>query len=143
VKLSRALRERGSKRRQRGGTAVEFTLVLPLFMLVLFGTIDAGRLVVSQVMLSYAVITGARLAGVSSTPTPLTNSIPAAVVAAAPLLNLSTGVVHYQINGGTTDAGTPVAGDTVRVYASYSYKPLVVPIFSQRTVNASAESVVQ
>ena len=117
--------------------------MLPLFMAVLFGTIDAGRLVVSHVMLSYAVITGARLAGVSSTPTPLSSSIPPAVVAAAPLLNLTTGVVHYQINGGGTDSGTPAPGDTVRVYASYAYKPLIVPIFSQRTVSASAESVVQ
>ena len=111
-------------------------------MLVLFGTIDAGRLIVSQVMLSYAVISGARLAGVSST-TNVLSTVQPAVVAAAPLLNLPTSAVHYQINGGGTDSGTPAAGDVVRVYASYNYQPLVVPIFSQRTVNASAESVVQ
>jgi Flp pilus assembly protein TadG len=137
---------RSREARQRGAGTVEFTLVLPLFMAVLFGAIDAGRLIVSHVMLSYAVIAGARLAGVSSTvagSSTVSSTVPAAVVAAAPLLNLTTGAVHYQINGGAADTGTPAPGNTVRVYASYSYQPLVMPIFSQRTVNASAESIVQ
>src|SRR3954470_21849843 len=112
--------------RQRGATAVEFALVLPILVGVLLGAIDAGRLVVSQCMLNYAVIAGARLASVSSTTSFAT--VQTAVVAAAPLLNLTTSAVHYQINTGAVDTGfgTLAAGNTVRVYANYAYKPLVL-----------------
>jgi len=129
--------------RQRGATAVEFALVLPIFVAVLFGAIDGGRLVVSQCMLNYAVIAGARLASVSSTSS--FGTVQTAVVAAAPLLNLTTSAVHYQIGSGAADTGfaTLAAGNTVRVYASYTYKPLVLSILKTKTLNGSGQIVVQ
>jgi Flp pilus assembly protein TadG len=129
--------------RQRGATAVEFALVLPIFVAVLFGAIDGGRLVVSQCMLNYAVIAGARLASVSSTTS--FSTVQTAVVTAAPLLNLTTSAVHYQINAGAADTGfaTLAAGNTVRVYASYTYKPLVLSILKTKTLNGSGQIVVQ
>jgi Flp pilus assembly protein TadG len=48
----------------RGQTLVEFALVLPIFLLVLFGIIDAGRLVYQNTTLSQAAREGARLASV-------------------------------------------------------------------------------
>jgi Flp pilus assembly protein TadG len=141
----RAKRSRAA--RQRGATAVEFALVLPVFVAVLFGAIDGGRLVVSQCMLNYAVIAGARLASVSSTAA-TTNpllTVQTAVVAAAPLLNLSTSAVHYQIGTGTADSGLSslATGNTIRVYASYSYRPLVLSTLGAKTLNASGQIVVQ
>jgi Flp pilus assembly protein TadG len=136
--------KRSPELNQRGATTVEFALVLPVLVAVLFGALDAGRLVVSKIMLNYAVIAGARLAAVSTT-TAFSPTVPDAVVAAAPLLNLSQSAVHYQIGAGATDTGfaTLATGSKIRVYASYSYKPLIVPIFSARTVSASGQSVVQ
>jgi Flp pilus assembly protein TadG len=133
--------------RQRGATAVEFALVLPVFVGVLFGAIDGARLVVSQCMLNYAVIAGARLASVSSTST--FSTVQTAVVAAAPLLGLSTNAVHYQIatttstSAADTGFGTQVPGNTIRVYASYVYKPLVLSILGTKTLNGSGQIVVQ
>jgi Flp pilus assembly protein TadG len=136
--------KRSAAARQRGSTAVEFALVLPLLIAVLFGAIDGGRLVVSQCMLNYAVIAGARLASVSSTGTSFT-PVQTAVVAAAPLLTLPTNAVHYQIGTGTADSGfaTLAAGNIIRVYASYNYRPLVLSKLGARTLNASGQIVVQ
>jgi len=46
----------------RGAAAVEFALVLPLLLLVLFGIIDFGRALNAQITLTQAAREGARLA---------------------------------------------------------------------------------
>jgi Flp pilus assembly protein TadG len=57
-------RQRSSSRnaRDRGATAVEFALVLPLLLLIVFGIIDFGRLLNAQLTLTQAAREGARLA---------------------------------------------------------------------------------
>ena len=52
----------GSPDRERGQTLVEFALVLPIFLLVVFGLIDVGRAVYTNSTLSQAAREGARLA---------------------------------------------------------------------------------
>ena len=118
-------------------------MVLPLFVGVLFGAIDGARLVVSQCMLNYAVIAGARLASVSSTTS--FSTVQTAVRAASPLLSLSASAIHYQIGTSAADTGfgTLAAGNTIRVYASYTYKPLVLAILGTKTLNGSGQIVVQ
>jgi Flp pilus assembly protein TadG len=138
---------RSREARQRGSTVVEFALVLPILMVVTFGAIDAGRLVVAKVELSYACIMGARLAAVSNTTAFTT--VQTAVVAAAPLLNLATTAVHYQIETGgvaaTADTGfsSRAAGSKIRVYSTYNYQPMLIKALSSRTVSASAQTVIQ
>jgi hypothetical protein len=51
-----------ASRRQRGQTLAEFALVLPIFLLVVFGLIDVGRFVYTDATLSQAAREGARLA---------------------------------------------------------------------------------
>jgi Flp pilus assembly protein TadG len=46
----------------RGAAAVEFALVLPLLLLILFGIIDFGRALNAQITLTQAAREGARLA---------------------------------------------------------------------------------
>ena len=56
---------RGSARRRaadRGAVAVEFALLLPVLMLLIFGLIDFGRALNAQITLSEAARAGARLA---------------------------------------------------------------------------------
>ena len=55
--------------RQRGQTGqglVEFALVIPIFLLMLFGVVDAGRYVYMNSVLSQAAREGARLAAVEA-----------------------------------------------------------------------------
>jgi Flp pilus assembly protein TadG len=54
------------RRRSRGQSLVEFALVLPIFILFLFGLIDGGRLVYQHSVLSQAAREGARLASVEA-----------------------------------------------------------------------------
>ena len=53
----RALISRGS---DRGAVAVEFALVLPLLLLILFGIIDFGRMLNAQITVNEAAREGAR-----------------------------------------------------------------------------------
>lgn len=55
-----------SRRRSRGQGLVEFALVLPIFLFMLFGLIDAGRLVYQNSVVSQAAREGARLASVEA-----------------------------------------------------------------------------
>jgi Flp pilus assembly protein TadG len=54
------------RRHQRGQALVEFALILPVFLLVLFGLIDAGRFVYMNSVLSQAAREGARVAAVEA-----------------------------------------------------------------------------
>jgi Flp pilus assembly protein TadG len=55
-----------SKPRAGGQTLVEFALILPIFLLVLFGLIDGGRFVFTDSILSQAAREGARLGAVEA-----------------------------------------------------------------------------
>jgi hypothetical protein len=48
------------KERDRGAAAVEFALVLPMVLLVVFGLIDFGRMLNAQITLTEAAREGAR-----------------------------------------------------------------------------------
>jgi Flp pilus assembly protein TadG len=54
-------RSGGRSARDRGAAAVEFALVLPLLLLLVFGIIDFGRALSAQITLTQAAREGARL----------------------------------------------------------------------------------
>jgi Flp pilus assembly protein TadG len=62
--MSRFIRIRRSDPRSRGQALVEFALVFPIFMLVLFGIIDVGRYVYVSNSLNEASREGARYGSV-------------------------------------------------------------------------------
>jgi Flp pilus assembly protein TadG len=53
--------------RDRGATAVEFALLLPVLLLLIFGLIDFGRALNAQITLTQAAREGARLASFGQT----------------------------------------------------------------------------
>jgi hypothetical protein len=54
------------RRRSPGQSLVEFALVLPIFLLLLFGLIDGARLIYQHTVLSQAAREGARVASVEA-----------------------------------------------------------------------------
>jgi Flp pilus assembly protein TadG len=65
-RLVRLLGVKGTHRRTRGQSLVEFALVLPIFILMLFGLVDMARLVHANSALSQAAREGARVASVQA-----------------------------------------------------------------------------
>lgn len=55
-------RSSGNAARDRGAAAVEFALLLPVLLLIVFGIIDFGRALNAQITLTQAAREGARLA---------------------------------------------------------------------------------
>jgi Flp pilus assembly protein TadG len=80
---------RGRTARDRGSAAVEFALVLPILLLILFGIIDFGRALNAQIELTGAARDGARLAALGYPEA----AVQARVAAAAPSLSGVTATV--------------------------------------------------
>jgi Flp pilus assembly protein TadG len=130
------------RHRERGGTAVEFAFCLPLLITILitivFGMLEGGRFVVSRTMLSYAVINGARIASLQSTPD--VAAVQTAVRNSARLLNV-TGI-NVTVSGGKTFANR-TTGDTITVTGSYAFQKLMMSPFGNRTFTARSAIVIR
>jgi Flp pilus assembly protein TadG len=102
-------RTSGRTTRDRGATAVEFALVLPLLLLLVCGIIDFGRALNAQISLTEAAREGARLEALGY-PSALVDS---RTVAAAPDLS--------GVNVTVTQACAPGAGPAADAQVSVSY----------------------
>jgi uncharacterized membrane protein len=71
--------------RDRGATAVEFALLLPLLLLVLFGMVDFGRMLNDQITLTQAAREGARLAALGYSAATVTSRAEAAATELSPV----------------------------------------------------------
>ncbi len=132
-----------SRARQRGAYAVEFALVVPVLFAVLLGTIEGGRFVVSRLMLSYAVVVGARAATLSAASN---NSVQTAVINAAPMLRIVPAQVEITVSGGTP-LPAPV-GSTVTVSIGvvnpankYTFRSVFGTAFTTRSWSAQSTVV--
>jgi len=110
------MERRAAKRlpRDRGAAAVEFALLFPILLLIVFGIIDFGRALNAQITLTQAAREGARLAAVGQP------NVAARTQAAATGLN----PVSVSVTGCPTGAGLGV--DAV-VRATYSFS-FVTPV---------------
>jgi len=128
-----------SFRKQRGAAEVEFAVVAPVFVLLLFGMIEYGRMVMVQQMLTNATREGARRAVLDGTTTN----------------DVRTTVKDYLSSGGITvsdsditvspDPTTASSGDAITVslqipFSSVSWLPS--PMFLGST-NMNAASVMR
>lgn len=133
----------------RGTTALEFALILPVFAFFIFGICDMGYYMFVQDTLQYATVEGMRLATVGGTlnganNTPLSRAASivqeidnvaanAGIHAAAIRVSIFPITATYGDPTGWTgeqDAGNP--GDYMRVVAAYTYTfftPLIGTFF--------------
>jgi Flp pilus assembly protein TadG len=103
----------GRKARDRGSAAVEFALVVPVLLLIVFGIIDFGRLLNAQITLTEAAREGVRLAALGDPDA----AVQARVAAAAPDLK---GVIVTVTSSCPPGAG-PAANAQVDVSDPFSF----------------------
>lgn len=158
-------RKRNRRGCSRGQALAEFALVAPVFFLLLFGIIEAGRFIFHYHALNSAVREGARYAIVhgsnardgcpSGPPAPSTPScdpsgekVRQAVVKAAFNLMTVSDINFVDSDGNTTptysadpNGGTNKRGTTVTVSATYTYPP-IVPVMPPITIRSESSLVI-
>lgn len=126
--------------RARGQSLVEFSLVLPIFMVVLVGIAEGGYYVVATTAVSHATHEGARLGVLESTAD--IAAVQARVVeAASDVVALSTSDISVELNGSSCNDAcftARVAGDSLGVNTSYTHHPLLSYVFGGLTFTADA-----
>jgi Flp pilus assembly protein TadG len=134
---------RTSPLRNRGIATVEFTIVLPVLLVLLLGVTEIGRVILRYSALTKAVHEGARYAaayallgstGVVNVDAQLLNEVRNVVVHGNPA---GTGGV---VLGGLQPAQVTVVdlgGDWVRVDASYPYEPIIGPVLPNLGLGSS------
>jgi len=100
----------GRRARDRGAAAVEFALLLPILLLIVFGIIDFGRALNAQITLTQAAREGARLAALGQP-----NVVSRTQAAATGLSPVSVSVASCPAGAG------PSADAVVRVSYSFSF----------------------
>ena len=138
--------------RDRGQSLVEFALVLPIFMLLLFGIVDGGRVVFANNELAQATRAVARIASTTcfqTTPSCTTSSGPILSAIASQRGSALGGAtwtiecINPETNTARTKVGPDVCkvGDRISVKASTSFR-FVTPVassFGPVTVAAKTE----
>ncbi|MGQ9646622.1 MAG: TadE/TadG family type IV pilus assembly protein [Thermodesulfobacteriota bacterium] len=134
---------RGSKR-QTGASAVEFAIILPILLVLIFGIIEFGFAIYDKTMITNACREGAR-AGIVYRDPRVTDEEIASVVN------------HYLSNylitfGGSNSATVTVtrtgyhSGDELKVRVAYTYTSLILPDLIQtlgREFNMVAETTMR
>ena len=111
-------RQRGGRApRDRGAAAVEFALLLPMLLLLVFGIIDFGRALNAQIVLTQAAREGSRLAALGESNANVTSGTKAAATGLSP-------VAVNVVTSCPTDAG---AGVNAKVQVSYTFS-FITPI---------------
>ena len=136
------MRRRGEQCGQRGATAVEFAVVVPIVLMILFGIIEYGRYFFVRNIMDSAAREAARYAVVNSTAATAANVQSVANTRMQPIMNSFVGGT-YAVNVFWLDptAGNAVSypfnnapfGTTMGVTVSGTFKPLVPKLLNMAT----------
>src|SRR5258706_11081330 len=137
MEMTRSIGAQGTRRRadavhRSGLSAVETALALPIFLLLLFGIVDLGRVVFAHMTLQHAVreagrfaVTGRSLRGMDGEH-PRYDSIAKIVVEDSQPFDLTASdVLISSVSGGQGSAGGP--GDRVTIGVAYPVH-LITPL---------------
>jgi Flp pilus assembly protein TadG len=106
--------------RSRGGAAIEFALVLPVFLLVVFGAVEYGYYFWSEQIVTAAAREGAR-AGTTVDPDDGTDAARSAAMAVARNYMTAAGLQPQGVNATPT---TVLGMTAIEVDISYTFKGL-------------------
>lgn len=152
------------RRGERGQSLVEFSMVLPVFLLILVGILDFGFMLFSRITVINVTREGARVAVSQGETTAeilaIDESMDAACASGGWIRCNIPGLVGANLTvvttcqpppppasqaacdfdpGGSRDA---VSGDYVRVTATYAYQPLFTRFFGSSPIGLSAQTQV-
>ncbi len=113
-------------RGERGAAAIEFGLLLPVLILLIFGIIEFSRAYNTKVQLTHAAREGARAVAVGSGS------------ATSGVNNALSGISGVSVNG----PSSCTAGENVTVTVSYVH-PLSIPLWGDVDVNLDAKGVMR
>ena len=129
-------------KREEGAAAVEFALVLPLLILILFGIIEFGLVLYRQEVITNASREGARYGIVIGSPRPTTGEIEDVVNTYLTNAGLNAGNATIEV----TPPPVMSSGSDLTVRVVYPYNFLVLPNFAASltdTLNLSATTVMK
>jgi Flp pilus assembly protein TadG len=128
------VRAQQHRRGQRGSFTVEFALVFPVLVAIMFALIDVGRFIATRTMLAQAAAAAARTACLSSTTNAnATTAIPQGATDAAPTLAGLTATAAC-----TAACNFPLtAGTPVRVTVTYNFVAGFFKMFGKSMQNFS------
>jgi Flp pilus assembly protein TadG len=120
-------------RREAGGAAAEFAIILPLLMLILFGIVEFGLLLYNQQVITNASREGARAGIVVGVPKPTDQQIRNIIAAYCNghLVNFNGASANISA---TDDSNIKITrfgesfGDDLEVQVSYMYNFLVLAV---------------
>jgi Flp pilus assembly protein TadG len=128
-------------KREEGAAAVEFALLLPLLMMILFGIIEFGLVLYNQEVITNASREGARFGIVIGNPRPATGQIQDVVNTYLTNAGLNSGNATVSVAGAQGASGSDL---TVSVIFPYTF--LVLPNFAASltdSLNLNAATVMK
>jgi Flp pilus assembly protein TadG len=128
-------------KREEGAAAIEFALLLPLLMLILFGIIEFGLVLYNQEVITNASREGARYGIVIGSPRPTTGQIQGVVNTYLTNAGLNSGNASINVAG-----AQGASGSDLTVAVVYPYNFLVLPNFAaglSNILNLNATTVMK
>jgi Flp pilus assembly protein TadG len=128
-------------KREDGAAAVEFAILLPLLMLILFGIIEFGLVLYNQEVITNASREGARYGIVIGSPRPSIGQIQGVVNTYLTNAGLDAGNADVDVTG-----AQGASGSDLTVAVVYPYTFLVLPNFAaglSDILNLSATTVMK
>ena len=113
----------------RGAMAVEFALILPVFLVMLFGTLEVGNVLFAKSTLQQGIETAGRYAMVHLTAT--TSEIEAEAVAQSSYLG--------SLSPTFTVSQTVISGITYSVISVTADYSMMTPFFTGKTITLSSQ----
>ena len=125
--------------RTRGQSIVEFALITPLLLTLLFGLIEGGRIIYTYNAVNHAAQEAARVGVLADTGG--VGDVKAKAIEAGDPLTINAGDVSVEVNNGSTSFGDRDIGDRLAVTVGHDFTPIVAMVFgSTASIHLSGTS---